>query len=415
MTISESRKTNSERENRLKKFSAVLDPRMVFTGVVVVSFLLWLAWHPEPTEAAKYVSIHALLIAMCISLSFVAGVGAVRHLKRRRLIINYSGVRFTFNVCAILSLMSTWYFILRPVWTYGPIEFIDKTIALFKAHNISVIQQYYLTPGLGLGFITLRWLLAPTFALLQELRMAKKIARNRYRALSVMFLITALIYSIAISSIVRFAEILLVLLVIRFWRAHLKWSYVLLFVGLLYLTVSLGGFFKFAGVYGYQKITPYAVLALGMDHLTRYYGTSLNYGFYLIDKYAHHLTFPKTTFSFIVSALNIGSGRDLYYSLSSTPVFAPGYTTVSGFGQLAAEYGEAAIAIIFLVGMMIGYVYFNADYNLICKLLYPFILVGLLEFPRYFYFFTSPLIAALSVFSVTAILSSPNWCRRMAR
>lgn len=401
-------------EKEPKRVKAILDPRIVFTMVVVASFLFWLAWRPEPIGTIKYISIHSLFIAMCMGLSFVFGAGAVRRLKRRRLAINYSGVKFAFNIFTILSLTSTWYFILRPIWVYDPVTFLQSIVMSFKSHNISIIQRYYLTPELGLGFVTLRWLLAPSFALLQVLQIAKRISRRRYVALTLMYLITALVYSIAISSIVRFEEMLIVLLVIRLWQAHLKLSRVLVICALLYLTLCTGAFFKFANVYGYRKISP-QIVVLGIEHLTNYYGTSLNYGFYLIDNWGQHLTFPRLTLSFIFTGLNIGESKALYYSLGSAPVFAPGYTTVSGFGNVAAEYGGAGIAIMFLLGWIIGYVYYNVDHNIICKSLYPFLVTGLLEFPRYFYFSMTPLIVAVLTFSITAILSSPNWCRRVTQ
>jgi len=251
----------------------------------------------------------------------------------------------------------------------------------------------------------LRWLLAPSFALLQVLRIANRITRRRYVALTLIYLITSLIYSVAISSIVRFEEMLIVLLLIQLWQAHLKLSRVLVIGILLYLVLSFGAFLKFANVYGYTKIGP-QIAVLGFKHLINYYGTSLNYGFYLIDNWEQHLTFPIMTSSFVFTGLNIGDSKALYYSLSSSPVFAPGYTTVSGFGNVVAEYGEAGIAIMFLLGWIIGYVYYNVDRNIICKLLYPFLVTGLLEFPRYFYFSATPLIVAVLFFFITTLFSS---------
>jgi len=392
----------------IRKLSEFLDPRIIFLGITILSFLCWVFWKPEAIGLEKHISIHSFLVVVFSIIFLLIGITTVKPSKSYLLTINYSALKLVFIIFTVLSLVSTWYFVLKPFFIYGFATFFQQIISYFKTHQIALIQGYYLTPGLGLGFITLRWMLAPTFALLQELRRKNRINKLNHFILSLIFLFTALSYHVSISSIIRFEEMLVILGIFCFWKKRVKLSSVLLFVVLLYFLLSIGGIFKFAGVYGYSKIDLPAICALGIRHLINYYGTSLNYGFYLIDNYSQYLSFPRTTFAFLYSALNIGSPKGIYDVLYPTPVFMEGYITLSAYGDLATEYGEALIPVMFLLGMFIGYIYFNFGHNVMCRLLYPFIVVGILEFPRYFYFTGTPLISALFLFLLAIVISNPS-------
>jgi len=91
-----------------------------------------------------------------------------------------------------------------------------------------------------------------------------------------------------------------------------------------------------------------------------------------------------------------------------SPVFIGGVYYISAYGNLATEYGEALIPIMFLLGMFIGYIYFNFGHNVICRLLYPFVIVGIIEFPRYWYFTGTPFISALLLFLLAIVISNPK-------
>jgi len=96
----------------------------------------------------------------------------------------------------------------------------------------------------------------------------------------------------------------------------------------------------------------------------------------------------------------------------NSPVFAGGYTTVSGYGNLATGYGAPLVPmLLFFIGAFAGFCYFNFEKNVLCRLLYPFVVMGIIEFARYFYFTGTHFIIALLVILISVLLSKPKWKR----
>jgi len=205
------------------------------------------------------------------------------------------------------------------------------------------------------------------------------------------------------------ATMLLIPLVIVNWKKRMKFSRILVVVVAIFLLLSILQTLRMGGnTYKGENVSLVSLPEFGKRNLVLYYGSSLNYGFYLIDNYQDYLTFPALTFRYIYSAFNIGGARDTYHALSPTPVFAGGLTTLSGYGNLATEYGEALIPVMFLLGIFIGFIYFDGEHNVFCRLSYPFVLVGLLEFPRYFYFTGSSFIVPLFAILLAVVISNPR-------
>lgn len=386
-----------------------LDPRLVFLTMAGVSFLSWIVWDPLLAETQRYISVHSFYIVILAGLFLLVGIGIPNRFRKYNLIIDYRIFKIIFFIFFIVSMLATWKFILNPFFSYGFTGFFGKILHFLQTKQITGARKYYLAPGIGvpLGFLSWRWMLLPTLAMLQELKITKHIATRAYYFLTLSLMTTGFLYTMLIGSRVLLATMLLIPLVIVNWKKRMKFSRILVVVVALFLLLSIVQTLRMGGTYKSANITLFSLLEFGKRHLVLYYGSSLNYGFYLIDNYRNYLTFPVHTFGYIYGAFNIGT-RDTYHALSSTPVFAGGLTTLSGYGNLATEYGEALIPVMFLVGIFIGFIYFNGEHNVFCRSLYPFVLVGLLEFPRYFYFTGSPFIVPLFAILLAVVISNPR-------
>jgi len=404
--ISRVKSKRGKRILRNKQLGGFLSPSRIFLAIVFIEFISWLLWNPTSLGTVRYLSINSFLIYMLANVFFLMGTKSLKRLTKFSLVVDYSKLKYVFVIFASLSLFAMWGFILKPFLKYGFIPFSMKVFSDLNLHVGGSIQSYFLE-NIGINFFILRWMLVPTFAILQELRVSKNISKMNYIFLCVIFLSTDLIYSLSVSSIMSFVEMLLVFIIL-FWRVRIKIFNALLFVVLLYIIFAVMVFFKRANYYGYNSFGMQSISLIGIRHLIMYFGTSLNYGFYLIDNY-NTISFSKGVFGVIYAWLNIGSGRETYYSLVNSPVFAGGYTTMSGYGQLAFTCGGLLIPIaLFFVGIFLGRIYNNFERNVLYRLIYPFAVMGILEFARYFYFTNTHFVSALFVGLVAVLMSNPK-------
>jgi len=251
-----------KRHRYLKNF---LSPNIIFLSVVSFELILWFIWQPVSVGATRYISTHSFLIYVFANVCFFVGAKSIKNLKSSPLIINYSILKCIFVCFAILSLVSIWGFILKPFFIYGVSFFSKQIFHYLKLHQGGMLQLYYLK-NTGINLFAFRWLIVPTFVILQELKISNKINKRGYIFLCVLFLVSEFIYSLSASSIMSFIEMLLAFIIL-FWHYRVKIVNFAVSTIALYLTFSLMVFLKRANMYGYNKRGLGSIILIGIKHL----------------------------------------------------------------------------------------------------------------------------------------------------